>query len=120
MNIIFCHNSRFHTRSSIMLFKTSTASLKINFFDRELINFNLDITLKTPRFLKRYRERPKRGINKLTIDLKQAHSALRKNFGIFGYRSSRKFEERASKILGRAKKREGLVSSVLEISKFLH
>ena len=45
-------------------------------------------------------------------DLKQAPSALRKNIGILGYRGSRELEERAKKIPGRAKKREGLVSSL--------
>ena len=53
----------------------------------------------------------------LHLDLKQAPSALRKNIGILGYRGSQEFEERARKILlqkypGRAKKREGLVSSL--------
>ena len=48
----------------------------------------------------------------VNLDLKQAPPALRKNIGILGYRGSREFEERAAKIPGRAKKREGLVSSL--------
>ena len=34
-------------------------------------------------------------ISVLSLDLKQAPSALRKNIGILGYRDSREFEERA-------------------------